>query len=129
MRRNFAVIAGYIAENYTRDTRIVEVGVGRNRQVLEELRRRGFEVLGVDLAGGEGVVVDNVLSPRLEVYHGAGLIYSIRPPPELYPALLSVARKAGADLLIRPMSTDPPPEGMRLVNYRGEFFYIKKRSP
>ncbi|WP_457555812.1 UPF0146 family protein [Candidatus Pyrohabitans sp.] len=130
MQKKFKNLAEFLKKNYGNATKIVEVGVGSERYVLNELKMStGCEVVGVDIKGGEGLVRDDVLSPSLEIYRNADLIYALRPPPELYPALISLAARVNADLIIRPMSTDPPPEGMKLVNYRGEFFYIKKRSP
>ncbi|WP_456475525.1 UPF0146 family protein [Candidatus Pyrohabitans sp.] len=128
MSQRFRFLAEFLKKNYSGAAKVVEVGVGSERGVLNELKSsiKG-EVFGVDVKG-KGVIKDDVFSPNLEVYLGAELIYSLRPPPELYPALLSLAEKVGADLIIRPMSTDPPPPGMRLVNYRGEFFYIKTRK-
>ena len=124
------ILAEFLKKNYADAAKIVEVGVGRERQVLEELKGsvRG-EVIGVDVEGGEGIAKDDVLSPNLEIYRGADLIYALRPPPELYSPLMSLASRVNADLVIRPLSTDAVPEGMELVNYRGEFFYIKRRSP
>ena len=129
MSQRFRFLAEFLKKNYSSAAKVVEVGVGSERGVLNELKSsiKG-EVLGVDVAGGRSVIKDDVFSPNLEIYLGAELIYSLRPPPELYPALLSLAEKVGADLIIRPMSTDPPPPGMRLVNYRGDFFYIKTRK-
>jgi hypothetical protein len=129
MSHKFKILAEFLKENYGSAAKVVEVGVGSNRAVLEELRKsiKG-EVVGVDIKGG-GAVKDDVFSPSLEIYRGADVIYSIRPPPELYSALLDLAKRVKADLLIRPLSTDPPPAGMELVNYRGEFFYLRRRLP
>ncbi len=130
MHPKFKILAEFIRKEYPSASRVVEVGVGSRTDVLEEIKRHmKAEVVGVDIAGGKGLVKDDVLSPSFEVYRSADLIYAIRPPPELYPALIELSERVGADLLIRPLSTDPAPGGMRLVNYRGEFFYIKKRSP
>ncbi len=117
-------VAGFILEFFPGLKRAVEVGVGRRREVLEELRSRGVQVLGTDIVPLPGVAVDDAAEPDLSLYRDAELIYSLRPPPELYPHLLRLARRTGAHLLIVPMSTDPPPEQMRLVNYRGIAFYV-----
>jgi hypothetical protein len=128
MTQRFEILAEFLKKNYGNAAKVVEVGVGSERHVLNELKAsiKG-EVVGVDVKGGEGVVKDDVLSPNLEIYQGADLIYAIRPPPELYPALISLAARVNADLIIRPLSTDPPPQGMKLVNYRGEFFYVTQK--
>ncbi|NOZ82886.1 MAG: hypothetical protein GXN98_03600 [Euryarchaeota archaeon] len=118
------MIAEFILRFFPGLKHAVEVGVGRRREVLEALRRAGVEVTGVDIAPGRGLVVDDITEPEMSLYRGAELIYAIRPPPELYPHLMRLARRAGACLLIVPMSTDPVPENMRLVNYRGAAFYL-----
>ena len=117
-------VAVSILELFPRLTRAVEVGVGRRREVLEALRSLGVEVTAVDVVPMRGVVVDDVLEPELSVYSGAELIYSLRPPPELYPHLIKLAERVGASLVIVPMSTDPAPTGMRLVNHRGVALYV-----
>jgi len=118
----------YIVENYPHARKVVEVGVGKRREVLEELKERlEGEVVGVDIRGGE--VRDDLFSPSLEIYRGAGLIYSLRPEPELYSPLKSLARRVGAELLIVPFSGDGNLnlEGMHLVNFMGMSFYLLKK--
>lgn len=124
MLQDYKDFAEYIAQRYPKAERIVEIGVGKELSVLEELRRRmKAEVVAIDVRGGSALK-DDVTRPRLELYRGASLIYSIRPNPELYPHLIKVAREVGADLIIRPLSSDPPPERGKLVNYKRSVFYI-----
>lgn len=121
-------IAEFIMKNYGKASKIVEVGVGKQRTVLDCLKKKlKGEVIGVDIEHHPGLERDDIRSPNMELYRGADLIYSIRPPPELYGTLQAVAERVNADLIIRPLSTDAPPKGMELVNYRGEFFYIKRQ--
>ncbi len=102
-------IAGFIKMNYPRGSRIVEVGVGKHAEVAM-LIKDCFEVTCTDVSesGPEGVayVKDDVFRPDLNVYRGASLIYSIRPPVDMQDAIAGIAKKVGADLLIRPFSSE-----------------------
>lgn len=126
MLPDYKDFAEYIALHYPDAGKIVEVGVGREFTVIEELKRllKGTEIVAVDIKGRRGVI-DDVTSPRLELYKNASLIYAVRPNPELYPYLLRIARKVKADLIIRPFSLDPPLKKGRLVNYKTSTFYIE----
>jgi hypothetical protein len=126
MLPDYKDFAEYIARRYGGAGRIVEVGVGREFSVIRELRDRGIDVAAVDILG-EGALADDVTHPRMEVYRGAELIYAVRPNPELYPFLKDIARRVGADLIIRPFTLDPRPEGGELVNYKKSSFYLFRR--
>jgi uncharacterized UPF0146 family protein len=115
-------LARFIAERYS--GRVVEVGVGKFREVAETLRELGLEVLTVDLEGGD--VADDVSRPRLELYEGASLIYALRPNPELLPHLERLADRVGADLLVRPLPGEEP--GWRLVNHGRARFYLRTQK-
>ncbi len=52
------------------------------------------------------VVVDDITNPDLSIYKDATLIYSIRPPEELQNHIKRVAESVGADLIIKPLSTE-----------------------
>jgi len=113
----FQEIAEYISKKYPSAKKIVEVGIGRSpytalllqkllpetelkvvdvdREVVEELRKIGLKAF-----------VDDLTSPSLEIYEGADLIYSIRPPFELIPNIASLGARIGSDILIAPLSED-----------------------
>jgi uncharacterized protein len=122
-------LAQFIAENYS--GRVVEVGVGHFPEVALSLQARGLDVLLTDkeerFLGGLRVEKDDIFSPRLELYRGASLLYSIRPPLELQLAMGLLAAKVGADVLVRPLMDEVAQlKGFarRLVN-RGEArFYL-----
>jgi uncharacterized UPF0146 family protein len=122
-------LAQFIAENYK--GRVVEVGVGYFADVALGLQARGLDVVLTDkeerLLGGLRVEKDDIFSPRLELYRGASLLYSIRPPLEMQLAMGLLAAKIGADVLVRPLMDEVaqlPGFGRRLVN-RGEArFYL-----
>ncbi|WP_292755769.1 UPF0146 family protein [Methanobacterium sp.] len=73
------------------------------------------------------IILDDIRQPDLKIYKDAGLIYSIRPPEELHPYLEKISKKTGADLIIKPLSTDSIQTGgkMDLVNYKKAVFYKK----
>lgn len=124
MLTDYKDFAEYIARNYPGARKIVEVGVGRELSVVEELRNKTrAEVVAVDIEA-LAEVKDDVTRPRIEVYRRADLIYSIRPNPELYPYLIDIAHRVGADLIIRPFTLDSPPVGGKLVNYKKSTFYL-----
>ena len=122
-------LAEFIAENYR--GRVVEVGVGYFADVALGLQARGLDVVLTDkeerFLGGLRVEKDDIFSPRLELYRGASLLYSIRPPLELQLAMGLLAAKIGADVLVRPLMDEVaelPCFARRLVN-RGEArFYL-----
>ena len=122
-------LAEFIAENYR--GRVVEVGVGYFSDVAQGLQARGLDVVLTDkeerLLSGLRVEKDDIFSPRLELYRGASLLYSIRPPLELQLAMGLLAAKIGADVLVRPLMDEVaelPAFARRLVN-RGEArFYL-----
>ena len=122
-------LAEFIAGNYS--SRVVEVGVGYFADVALGLQARGLDVVLTDkeerLLGGLRVEKDDIFSPRLELYWGTSLLYSIRPPLELQLAMGLLAAKIGADVLVRPLMDEVAELqgfGRRLVN-RGEArFYL-----
>ncbi|MFB6284602.1 MAG: UPF0146 family protein [Halobacteria archaeon] len=119
-------VADYVLSNY--DGRVVEVGVGKNHGTAEELRKTpNIDVTTVDVDGSaDPDVVDDILKPEIEIYRGASLVYSIRPPPELHSALHEVADAVDADLLIVPLGNEPTPIEHRLVNHEGRTVYLSE---
>jgi len=127
-------LAGYIARNYR--GRVVEVGVGYYSQVAGLLAAQGLQVTLTDreerLVAGLKVEKDDIFSPRLELYRGAELIYSIRPPLEMQLAMGDLAVKVGADVLVRPLMDEVavlPGFYRRLVNWREASFFLFIRDP
>jgi uncharacterized protein len=127
-------LSAYIAQNYR--GRVVEVGAGFYADVALDLVARGLEVVLTDKEGrllsGLKVLKDDIFSPRLELYLGASLLYSIRPPLEMQIAMGLVAAEVGADVLVRPLMDEVaelPGFSRRLVN-RGEarFYLFTKHS-
>lgn len=71
-------------------------------------------------------MVDDITNPRIEIYKNSSLIYSIRPPFEIQQDIIKVAKMVNADCIIRPLYGDEPVTG-KLINYKGEFFYLIKK--
>ena len=128
---HYAAIVDFVKDNYNR--KIVEVGVGQRVNVAEKLKEKmpTTEVLVTDTQesvirsyNGSSVraIVDNVFSPRLQVYQGASLIYSLNPPMEMIPAMEKLAKDVGADLLVKPMSDEQD------IFYNSKWKQIVKRG-
>jgi len=66
-----------------------------DREAVEELRKIGLKAF-----------VDDLTNPSLEIYRGADLIYSVRPPFELIPKIAALGIRTGSDVLIAPLSED-----------------------
>ena len=122
-------LAEFIGQNYS--DRIVEVGAGRVLEVARLLSARGLEVVLTDKEewqlGSLRIEEDDIFAPRMELYRGASLIYSIRPPLELQIAMGDVAAQVGADILIRPLQDEVaelPGFARRLVNAGEARFYL-----
>jgi hypothetical protein len=126
-------LAEFIGKNYS--GRIVEVGAGHVPDVAQLLQsQRGLEVVLTDreerLLENMLVVKDDIFAPRMELYQGASLLYSIRPPLELQIAMVELAARVGADVLIRPLEDEVAELAgfeRRLVNAGEARFYLFKR--
>jgi len=119
----------YIIKHYSQSSRIVEVAVGRFPQVGCKLKKHlKVDIIMTDIKPyHDWIFLDDIRQPDLKIYKDAGLIYSIRPPEELHPYLEKLSRKIGADLIIKPLSTDSinTKEKMTLINFKKAVFYKK----
>lgn len=113
----FEQLSKYIRDNYPRAGKIVEVGVGHRINIAIEVKMRlpNTEVIVTDKDESwirsrrtpkVRAVVDDVTSPRLSIYEGAELVYSLHPPVELVSALVSLAEKVNSDLLVVPVADE-----------------------
>ena len=113
----FEGLVRFVKENYRSARKIVEVGVGHRIDValMVKLSLPETEVIVTDKDESwvrsrktkrVRAVADDVMFPRLPIYEGAGLIYSLHPPLEVVPALESLAGKVGADLIVVPVSDE-----------------------
>ena len=118
--------AQYIINNYVDADKIVEVGVGKFHEVSSILQEnlKATIVLTDIKPSSSKIVQDDICNPDLKIYKGSSLIYSIRPQPELQPYIIDVAGNVGADLIIKPFSTEfVSSNKMKLSNYRKTSFY------
>jgi len=110
----FEDFARFVAKNYASARKIVEVGVGHRIDVAIEVKSRlpNTEVVVTDKDESwirlhktprVKAVVDDIDNPRLALYEGAALVYSLQPPLELVPSLVSLAGRVCADLLVVPV--------------------------
>jgi uncharacterized protein len=127
-------LAQFIAKNYS--GRVVEIGAGHVLEVALHLATLGRDVMVTDKEernlGGFHVKKDDIFMPRLELYRGASLLYSIRPPLELQLAMGILASRLGADILIRPLNDEVaelPGFARRLINVGEAGFYIFRPNP
>jgi uncharacterized protein len=130
--RGASDLAEFIRKNYS--GLVVEVGAGYVPDVA--LRLRGLDVAVTDkeerFLGGLHVEKDDIFSPRLDLYEGACLIYSLRPPLELQIAMGDLARSVGADVLVRPLEDEVaqlPGFVRRLINAGEARFYLFQPNP
>ncbi len=128
-------IAQWISKNYSSAEKIIEVGIGSNLEVIEELKENlsGCQLVATDVrkvSVPEGVEFfqDDIFDPDLEVYQDADLIYLLRASPELYSQIVSIGMENKVDLLLKPLSSEESPNKGKLINFRGAFFYILEFS-
>lgn len=122
-------LARYIGMNYS--GRVVEVGVGHVPDIAASLKAQGMDVVITDKEARTldnlAVEKDDIFSPRLELYQGAGLLYALRPPLELQIGMGILATRVGADVLIRPLGDEVamlPGFFRQLVNFGEARFFL-----
>jgi len=87
-----------------------EIGIGHFPDVAFALLKRGVRVFATDIQpfhySGLKVIVDDILEPDFPAYTTLDLIYSLRPPPELVPYIVRLARRLSTDLIIKPLASE-----------------------
>lgn len=121
-------LVDFIAERYGN---AAEIGVGHFPDVALGLKRRGVRVFATDIRPvyyeDIDVFVDDITSPNLVPYKGINLIYSMRPPPELVPYMVRLAKTISADVIIKPLSSEYP-EGWKLIRHGNASFFLFNKS-
>src|SRR6267143_1087041 len=113
----FDDLVEYVRENYSRASKIIEVGVGSRIEVAEKIKKALplAEVLVTDkdeawvrqhTTSQIRAVADDVRFPQTPIYKHASLLYSIHPPFEIVEPMVLLARRIGADLLVVPRSDE-----------------------
>jgi len=127
-------IVKFITENYF--GKVVEIGVGLHYNVAIKLSRY-FKVIVTDIIDVDQIdekigglyVKDDISNPRLSIYAGASLIYSIRPPIEIQTDILNLADKVGSNSLIRPLGSEVVNDiRLKLKNFGRAAFYITRED-
>jgi hypothetical protein len=116
----------YVQRNYGHASLIVEVGVGTFQAVARNLKsHHKLNIVMTDIKPSHDIILDDICHPNLKIYKDAELIYSIRPPEELHPCLVKVAKCIKSDLIIKTLSTDSinSKENFKLINYKKAVFY------
>ncbi len=131
-------VVDYLAERYRNARRVVEIGVGRLPTIAGKLKQRlpDTRVIAVDIDASAldeakrkfpwiETVRDDAFTPNLRVYEGADLVYLIRPPAELQLAAFEIAKRVGADLVVRPLGGEHGilEKHAKLVNFRRAILY------
>ena len=113
----FDDLVDYVRENYSRASKIVELGVGSRIDVAERIKKHlpMAEVLVTDRDEASvrkhatrrvRAVADDLMFPQTSIYQNASLMYSIHPPFEILAPMVALAGSIGADLLIVPRSEE-----------------------
>ena len=127
-------IVKFIKENYF--GKVVEIGVGLHYNVAIKLSRC-FKVIVTDIIDVDQIdekirgiyVKDDISNPRLSIYTGASLIYSIRPPIEIQTDILNLAYKVRSNSLIRPLGSEVVNDiRLKLKNFGRAAFYITRED-
>lgn len=109
--------------------KIAEIGVGRFDRIAQKLScKNNITLIKTDLNPKDHTVIrDDITNPNMDLYKGTDIIYSIRPPSELQPHLVSLAEKIDAQLIIKPLTNEDLNTGkvkMKLKNHNRASFYI-----
>lgn len=117
MSQSYLRLGRWVVKNYHDARKIVEIGVGHFPLVAAYIKRElpHVDVIVTDVDREKlrkvrsshprlHAELDDILAPKLGIYRGSSLLYSLRPPPELVPYIVDVARRVAADVLIRPLS-------------------------
>jgi uncharacterized UPF0146 family protein len=113
----FDDLVEYVRENYSRASKIVELGVGSRIDIAKKIKKHLplAEVLVTDkdeawvrkhITSQVRAVADDVTSPQMPIYQNTSLLYSIHPPFEIVEPMVVLAGRIGADLLVVPRSDE-----------------------
>ncbi len=121
--RRIEALIDFIASKYLN---AVEIGIGNFPDVAYALIGRGLNILATDIKpycyNRIEVIVDDVTKPRFSLYKHKDLIYSMRPPTELVPYMINLAKEIHADLIVKPLSSEYL--NGKLVNYENTTFFV-----
>src|SRR5438046_10004039 len=107
----FDELVEYIGENYSRASKIVELGVGSRIEVAERIKKHLplAEVLVMDndetsvrrhLTSPVRAVAGAVMSPQMPIYKDATLVYSVHPPLEIVGPMMRLVGRGAVGALV-----------------------------
>jgi len=89
------------------------------------LKQKGIHVFATDIRpfhyNGISVFIDDITEPSAYLYKDRELLYSYKPPIELVPYIVRLAKHILSDVLIKPLSSEYP-DGT-LVRYDNTTFF------
>ncbi|MBR3156474.1 MAG: hypothetical protein IKF13_06640 [Methanobrevibacter sp.] len=117
-----------LGEAGTDNVRIAEIGVGKFDMIANMLsERENITLIKTDILPKDSTVIkDDITNPNIDLYRNTDIIYSIRPPSELQPYLVSLALEVDSQLIIKPLTNEDLNTGrvkMKLKNFRKASFY------
>lgn len=112
-----------------RNTKIVEIGVGKFQSISNRLRENdNIEVIMTDInPSNENVVKDDIFNPNMKLYENTDILFSIRPPAEIQKAIMDLRDKLNCTLIIKPLFNEDlniELKKMKLKNHGRASFYI-----
>ena len=117
------------SEKTGRKTKIVEIGAGKFQTISKNLsENENIDILMTDIdPANESIIKDDVFNPNMNIYKGADILFSIRPPAELQEAIMKIRDDVNATLIIKPLFNEDlnmKTKKMKLKNYNRASFYI-----
>ncbi|MBZ9570011.1 hypothetical protein KQY27_00360 [Methanobrevibacter sp. TMH8] len=109
--------------------KVVEIAIGKFFHVSDYLKTYDSKIIeftATDIdPDNSDITFDDITNPNMEIYNGADIIYSIRPPQELQPFISDIIKKTGAILIIKPLFNEDLNLNlsMKLINYKKVVFY------
>ena len=113
-----------------RNTKIVEIGVGRFQSISNRLQENeNIEVIMTDInPSNENVVKDDIFNPNMRLYENTDILFSIRPPAEIQKAIMDLRDELDCTLIIKPLFNEDLnielKKKMKLKNHGRSSFYI-----
>ena len=120
------------SEKTGKKTKIVEIGAGKFQTISKNLsENENIDILMTDIdPANESIIKDDVFNPNMNIYKGADILFSIRPPAELQEAIMKIRDDVNATLIIKPLFNEDlnmKTKKMKLKNYNRASFYIYER--
>lgn len=108
---------------------IAELAIGHFYDVSSYLESfENINLIKTDInPSRDDIIKDDLTNPNYKLYKDINLLYSIRPPNELQPYILDLAKKLNCTLLIKPLTGEnlnTKLKIMKLKNYKKASFYI-----